>query len=282
MDLSEIKGILVDHPQTIVLWGADHRKTGEFVGETLTKLSAPARVFALTEDPVHSYSYLLKHACFGHHIYRKFTKATPIIYSRVVGASVTPFPFGLERYVGVDSKVQKITLKKSSQKNAAVDAIQNVFSKCKVPSRLAALGAKAADELIMNAIFDAPTDGKGQQTRLKTPRDSDFVLFDKEEVDVEFSFCPEYFALGVSDQFGSIKKKILLDFITQDFSKKAYLVRKENPGAGLGLHGIIGGGLSAIFICKPGIRTQVILFFENVENFRDFKNSFQFLSILAE
>lgn len=282
VELNEIRDLLTDHPQTAVFWAADDRERGELLAPMLQKVTTPNRIFAVTQEAVGSYSYLKKYPIFGHHIFRRYNLVAPKLYSRIVGAGVTPFPFGVERYVDAGIGVQKITLVQSTHKGPAVDAIQNVLTGRNVPSRLAAMVAKAVDELVMNAIFDAPMDNKGVRTRVQTAREAEFPLVDREQVDIEFAFADEYSAVSVSDNFGSLNKEVLLKFITQDFSDSVYHLRKDNPGAGLGLHGIIGSGLSMVFICKPKIRTQAIIFFENVSNVRDFRSSFQFLTMLTD
>lgn len=282
-DAHEVRTFLVDNPKAVVFLGADDRKVAEGAGQVMLKLGYPRlRIFAITDEPLKAYPHLFEFPAFGHHLYRRFDGHSVGLYARLAAAAVTPHPFGLQRYFPDGATHQKIVLRKASQKHAAVEAIQNLLSKLKLPSRVASSVAKAVDELIMNALFDAPVAADGTRTRRALPRDSDFELTPKDEVVVELAWFDGYLAVSVSDPFGSLKKDTLLGFLKKDYQEEAYVARRGDPGAGLGLNDTIQSGLSLLFVTKPGVRTEVTVFCPNVRSFKAFRDAFAFLSLIVE
>jgi hypothetical protein len=278
----EIKSYLVDHPQTIVLWDGDDRVGAEVISQALIGTVAPIRVFVVTENPLNTYPYLFKFPSFAHHLLRRYDDPTPTIFQKLANAALSPHPFGIANYFPAGSASQKITIKRSGQKPAAVEAIQNYFTKQNLGSRLAALVARSTDELIMNAIFDAPINQAGENYRRATPREADFDLNEKETVELTVVSNEKYTGVSVSDSFGSLKKDIVMSFLRKDYQDEAYIIRRGDPGAGLGLNGTIQAGLSMLFVCKPKVRTEVMLFFPNTQSYKDFREGFRFVSIMSE
>src|ERR1041385_3825012 len=159
---AEVRHILTDNPQTVVFWNAEmDPSTNAGIAESLAKMVPPSKVFTITSESLNTYPELIQSQAFGHHLLRRYEDPAPLIFSRLVGAALTPFPFGLLRYFPDDTRSTPITLKRSSHKTAVVDALQNVLTKQQAPPRIAALVAQSADELVMNAVFDAPVDAKG-------------------------------------------------------------------------------------------------------------------------
>jgi hypothetical protein len=203
------------------------------------------------------------------------------LFSKIVLASSIPYPFGLERYLPAGTAVQRVTLKRSSQKAAAIAAVQNVLERQRVTPRLAAMASQAVDELLMNAIFDAAVGQDGKPNKRNIPRDADFPLSAHEEVVLSLADAREYLAVQVADSYGSLDKNTVLRFLRQDFQATPYVPRTADKGAGLGLHGIIQSGLSLLFVVRPGVRTEVSLFFKKAETFKEFRESFRFVSLMS-
>lgn len=267
--------------QVMVIWDCDQRESVLPVGEVLMQFVNPLRVFAVTDGPLNSYKDLFRVPAFCHHLVRRYDSPGPIMFSKLVLASSIPYPFGIERYVPAGTKVQRLTLTRSGQKLAAITAVENVLQKQKVTSRLATMVAQAVDELIMNAVFDAPLGADGIPNKRNIARDADFPLAPQEEIVISLADAREYFAVQVADPFGSLDKHTVLRFLRQDYQDTPYVPRTTDKGAGLGLHGIIQSGLSLLFVSRPGIRTEVTLFFKKAENFREFRESLRFVSIMS-
>jgi hypothetical protein len=252
------------------------------IAQILIKNIDPRRVIVTTDDALNKHEHLFKIRAFNHHITRRRSEnAYHTVYARLTKALLAPTAFGIDKYVPPGVTAQTITIKRSGHKSKAVDAIQNFFIKQNVVARLSSLVAQAADELIMNAIFDAPCIDWNYYRRT-TPRDEDFELKAREHVQVSIAGTDEYVVLCVADQFGSLTKQALLNFLSKDYQEEAYTVRKQDPGAGLGLNGVIRAGFSLLFLAKEGVRTDVMLFFPKSGSFKDFREGFRFLGVVAD
>lgn len=277
-DPKAINRLLLKHPKWIVYWDLDDPLNIDVVNTVVTRFVPPTNIFAVGGQELNQIQGLKTTSeLFNHYMSRRYSDPAAEIYPKVVRATTDSRPFGVDRFFSKASKSQKITLKRSGHKAAAVEAVQNYVIKNGLNTRLAALVAKATDELIMNAIFDAPG---AFFSNSKTDRSEDFPLKDREQVEIEIASCNEYYGISVADNFGTLKKEVAIKFLMQDFTTKAYTPTAFG-GAGLGLHGVVASGLSVIFVSKPGVKTEVMLFFPRGKNYKEFRSGFKFLSIFA-
>jgi hypothetical protein len=277
-----IQEFLLEHPQAVVIWDTESYREMAPMAKILYGRIVPHRVFAVTDGPINQYPHLFDFPIFGHHLQRRFMVPAPELYTRLVVAALTPAPFGIGRYFPKGTPTQKINLRRSSHKNAAVEALNSFLTKRGVTSRLAQLAAQATDELIMNAVFDAPIDAEGRQFRRELDRNSDFELRPEPGVDIEIACTNDYSGISVADTYGSFKRTLLMNLLKKDYQERAYVVKGEERGAGLGVHGLIQSGLSILFVCKAGFRTEVMVFFPNSKTYKEFKAGPRFLSLLME
>lgn len=289
-DKDSVKAELAKHPDAVVFWDTDHAHAGtaghpsslRAVSENFGYFAPPPRVFAISDLSINQNPNLLRHPVFGHHVFRRYDEPAPTVVGKLVQAVLEDHSFGIARYFPPNSQNAKVVLKHSNQKSTAVQAVQNYLVKLGIKGRISALVAKAADELIMNALFDAPTLADGTPKRRDTPRDSTFALDERDQITLEVMSTQGYAGISVTDQFGSLRKDLVLQFLRQDYKQKQYHMRKMDHGAGLGLHGITQSGISLLLHSEPGAKTEVILFFPITDNYRKFREGFRFLTILSD
>jgi len=89
--------------------------------------------------------------------------------------------------------------------------------------RIASKIAGAADELLMNAIFDAPTDAEGKSIFGDDAHSKDIPLDGKHSVEMQVGFDGKYAAVLVSDHFGSLDPPRLLEKLAQNYSEEEYV-----------------------------------------------------------
>jgi hypothetical protein len=267
--------------QTLVLWNAEDPERTRVLAPVIARCLDPTRVFAVTPKALHEHPHLFDHPVFGHHLYRRYDAPAESLYSKLFGAVLTDKPFGVLRFFPGNSARGKIVMTRSRHKRPVVQAVENHLAKQGILSRLSKLVAQAVDELVMNALFDAPVRSDGTPTRRDTDRAADFPLESREFVELEFCSSPDYLGVCVSDQFGSLKKDKLMRFLRKDYRTEEYKVQDRDPGAGLGLNGLIQTGLSILFISQPKFRTEVMVFFPRVKTFKEFRESFRFLSVIS-
>lgn len=230
--------------------------------------------------PLEKVDYLIQSPIFGHFIYRNYgdAKFSGDHYGRIVKASLGERAFGLKQLLKPTAKVQVVKISHSSQKREAVEAVKNYMIAAKFQSRMATVVANAVDELIMNAIFDAPVDDLGKQKYVATSRATPLVLDGQSLVEMHVGYDGLYVAITAVDQFGSLDKARLLDHISKIYTEEEYKVRSSSAGAGIGLATVFRTGGSFFFVSENRVRTEVTVFFRRTETFRDFKEQFRFIS----
>lgn len=235
----------------------------------------------LSSEPLEKVDYLIQSPIFGHYILRNFGSdvgLSAVHYGHVVKATLSERSFGLASLLKPTAKVQVIKLASSKQKQEAVEAVKNYLVAAKFQSRMATVVANAVDELLMNAIFDAPVDELGKQAYATLSRSTQLQLTDKAAVELHVGYDGLYVGLTAVDLFGSLDKNKLLAHISKIYKQEEYKVRSAVAGAGIGLATVFRTGGSFFFVSENRVRTEVTVFFRRTDSFREFKDQFRFIS----
>ena len=204
------------------------------------------------------------------------------IYGRFVLASEQMKTHQLNQFLNTktlgEKLIQKVELMNTDQKQEAVEAVRQYLISAKLPSRVANIIANSVDELLMNALFDAPTDDFGRHLYNTTHRSMTRQLSDREKVVMQVGFDGLHFGISVTDQFGSIDRNRLLNHISANYRDKNYSVQSGQAGAGLGVATIFNSGGTLIYHCEPGRKTEVTLLYRAYAAYREFKEQFKFFS----
>jgi hypothetical protein len=176
------------------------------------------------------------------------------------------------------AKFEEVKLKSDKDRKGLVSAIKRVSLIAGFSTRVAARVALAADEILMNAIFDAPENGSS--TSSEAGEGAAFPKSGRGAVTFQIGYDGSQLGILVSDRYGSLDKQKLLSHISLPFPLQGFTVSQERAGAGLGLATTRRTGCSMFFICNAGIKTEVLLFFRQTKDFRRFQKQFRFLSTL--
>ena len=170
--------------QPVVFWDVDHAKANfpgadngvDAIGKALAQVIASERVVAVSSTPLNSMPYLAQATCYNHHMSRRYDDLSRQLYARLAFTCVDPDPFGISRYFADDVTVQKIVLKKASERHKAVEALNRIFLKRGGNPRMAGMVSTTCDEMLKNGIFSAPVDAQGRKLRGAASRTEDFEL----------------------------------------------------------------------------------------------------------
>ncbi len=244
-----------------------------------TKMAAN-RLYFISSGDIYEVPYLIASPIFGSYIRRNYEQTPGVgkYYGRLVRASLRERAFGIQNFVEPGTRVQSISLSHSLQKQEAVEVVRNFLIALKFQTRMATVIANAVDELLMNAIYDAPVDSMGRQLYSVTSRNAGIELAGQAAVELHVAYDGEYVVLTAVDLFGSLDKTALLNAISKIYIAAEYKVRTSVAGAGLGLATVFHSGGSFHFSSEKGSRTEVTVFFRRTDNFREFKNQFRFIS----
>ena len=251
----------------------------ESVGLFSDKINANS-IYFISSENLEKVQYLVQSPLFGHFIIRNYgdPKEAGAHYGRLVKATFGERAFGLKQLLKDGAKVQAIKLQITTQKQDAVEAIKNYLLAAKFQSRMATVIANAVDELLMNAMFDAPTDDLGRPLFNSTARTASIKLEGKHAVEMHVGYDGKYVAVSAVDMFGSLDKAKLLSHISKIYTEEEYKVKTSVAGAGIGLATVFRSGGSFFFVSEARVRTEVTVFFRRTDSFREFKDQFKFLS----
>lgn len=234
----------------------------------------------LSVDELGKVQFLAQSPLFGHFVQRSFAnpKEAGQHYARFVKATLSERAFGLAPLLAPGTKIQVVKFASTSQKLNAVEAIKSYLLAAKFQSRMATVIANGVDEILMNAMFDAPVDDLGRQVHSSTPRSTILPLSEKSAVEMHVGFDGKYVGVTAIDLYGSLDKAKLLSHISKIYVKEEYKIRTSTAGAGIGLATVFRSGGSFFFVSEAQARTEVHVFFKKTDNFREFKDQFRFIS----
>jgi hypothetical protein len=164
--------------------------------------------------------------------------------------------FGLEKYLAWGIEIRERTLTDPEQRRELVEEIQNDVQRASLGPRAGA-AALIADELISNAVYNAPVDAAGahvQRDDGAEPRGKT----DRDVVTLRYACDARYLAIEVEDRYGSIDRNTILRSLTKAASRTQNKVSRGTRGAGIGLASVYGSCNHLVFNLDPGRRTQVI------------------------
>jgi len=164
--------------------------------------------------------------------------------------------FGLEKYLAWGVTANEIEVSSYEEKCAALDRLGSAAESVGVRRRMMNRIQGVADELLMNALYDAPAAAGAEPGAAAEPG----AL-------LRYSCDGRHFALSVLDRFGALDKRALLDAVLR---ARADLGRpRAQGGAGLGLYFVLSSVTRFIVNVQPGRRTEVVCLFDLRERGRD-------------
>ena len=117
------------------------------------------------------------------------------------------------------------------------------------------------EELLMNALYDAPVDADGKQVFAEVdPHDRTDKLSPR-PVSIRYAATEDMFAVAVRDRFGRLAKNTILSYIDKCIHSPNQIDRKTY-GAGLGLYLVANAAASYVVNVAYGIATEVVCTFD--------------------
>jgi CheY-like chemotaxis protein len=160
--------------------------------------------------------------------------------------------FGAEKYLLWGTQLHEHTLTVSSQRAQLVAQLADAVRARGQSARVASMAQLVADELLSNAVHNAPVDRAGAHFRRDLARDTEIVLDDRHAIRLRWGCDARYLAIEVTDYFGSLDR----DTILRSLAKSD--VRESGGGAGMGLALSYRSCDHLVFNLSPGQRSEVI------------------------
>jgi len=239
------------------------------------------RVFAISSHPLRDIILPGNFHLFSKYLLRNFSLEATKVYSYIIHNILLSNPFETHAAGIDDLQIQKSRITNSARKKATLEALSIILEKKTIPKRIASSIIRATDELILNAVFDAPVDQGRKHYKHGLERGEEFDLSRKEEVEIELISTQNFLQVSVTDYFGSMDKEDFIPLLAKNFSKQEVAADAESSRAdrGLGLYQILNSGLSLQVVIEEGKRTRMSLVVPWVGNVRELRDSFRFFCL---
>lgn len=172
--------------------------------------------------------------------------------------------FGIEKYIPSGTAVQYLRIHDFEGRSQAVDTVVAYAEAEKFRRQTRQAIAQVCEELLMNALYDAPVDEQGRQvfadvdpherTRLGSPR----------PVSLRYAATEHQFAVAVRDRFGRLAKSTILAYIHKCLQADDQIDRKTY-GAGLGLYMVANATAAYVVNVAHDVATEVICTFDRAQ-----------------
>jgi serine/threonine protein kinase len=183
---------------------------------------------------------------------------------------VTTFPADLEvlcialawlwqqegSWLQLSRTTEAIQISSSAQKADCIDTLLEDARTARVRRPVLRALKDLADEMIMNAIFNAPVDERGRQTHADLDRAADITLNPGQSAIVRWAFGPRHITVAVRDPFGSLTPDHILAHITG--SPPSPRSGVPAPGAGMGLRIMSRSAQHLLFTISSGSWCEVM------------------------
>lgn len=160
--------------------------------------------------------------------------------------------FGAEKYLLWGTDLHETELVRGSQRAELAGELAERVRARGQSARVASMAMLVTDELISNAVHNAPIDEHGVHYRRELPRDRELLLDSRHRVRLRWGCDARYLAIEVTDRFGSLEQGTILNALARSD------VRQAGSGAGMGLSLTYRSCDQLVFNLSPGRRTEVI------------------------
>lgn len=160
--------------------------------------------------------------------------------------------FGAEKYMLWGTKLHETTLTRASQRSHIVAELAESVRGCGQSARVASMAMLVADEMLSNAVHNAPIDAKGEHYRKDLARDGELELDPRHQVRLRWGCDARYLAIEVNDTFGSLSRDTILASLAKND------IRESGGGAGMGVALTYRSCDHLVFNLAPGKRTEII------------------------
>jgi len=171
--------------------------------------------------------------------------------------------FGLEKYLSWGVKVHELEIDSYEQKRSALLTASEHARQVGARRQVIAKIESVCDELLMNAMYDAPAVSRGEEPQVPSSPEAEAAM-NKERALLRYACDGRYFAVSVEDRYGQLQKSDILDNLSRARASKGKPRSNAGSGrgAGLGLYFIMSSVTRFIANILPGKRTEVIGLFD--------------------
>lgn len=169
--------------------------------------------------------------------------------------------FGVEKVVPWGTRIYSMLVGDYQEKSVCISQISEFASLMGVRRKYRESIEQVLDEMLMNALYDAPVDAEGKQLFADVPTKTRISLRMEQKAVVQYACDGETFTVSVRDSFGTLQRDTVLRYLHKCLHSEQQIDRKTG-GAGLGLYIMANTTTLFYFNLLPGVATEAICTFD--------------------
>lgn len=168
--------------------------------------------------------------------------------------------FGLQKYFPWGVTTFSMVVKNYEEKGRAIEIMMRYAQMAGVRGPVRDRIQLVADELMMNALYHAPVDARGQEKYRGMTQKQLAQLSEVNPIQVQYGCSGRYFGIAVRDGGGSLHRDRALEYLVR--ARTGAQMENKASGAGLGLISVLHSVSKLVFNLAPGYSTEVIGLFD--------------------
>ncbi|MGH9887233.1 MAG: PEGA domain-containing protein, partial [bacterium] len=169
--------------------------------------------------------------------------------------------FGLEKHIPWGAQIHSFMVGDYQEKSLCISQISEFCENMSVRRKYRESIEQCLDEMLMNALYDAPVDEQGRPIFSEIPTKTRISLRVEQKIVVQYVCDGKHFAIAVRDSFGTLERATVLRYLHKCLHSEQQIDRKVD-GAGLGLYLITNSCSGVFFNVLPGVATEAVCTFD--------------------
>lgn len=252
-----MEGDLIPHRYVFYAWDG----AIETIERLLPRLRPKAHVAALIpKAPLGNLTALLRDPRCNHVIVGEGAEAehgTLVTAQKLLTGDI----FGIEKYLPEGTPVNYFRLRDFHGRATAIDTILTFAEERGIRRQVRSAIGSVCEELLMNALYDAPVDEAGNQIFAEVDPHDRTETTSPRPVSIRYAATDSQFAVAVRDRFGRLAKNTILAYINKCLTSAQQIDRKTY-GAGLGLYLVANAAAGYVVNVAYGMATEVVCMFD--------------------
>jgi hypothetical protein len=169
--------------------------------------------------------------------------------------------FGIEKYLPLGTDVKYARIRDFEGRGKAIQTVLDYAEAQKMRRQIRSAIGSVCEELLMNALYDAPVDADGKPVFAEVDPHDRTTVRSPRPVSIRYAATDDTFAVAVRDRFGRLAKNTILSYIEKCIHSPNQIDRKTY-GAGLGLYLVANAAASYIVNVAYDVATEVVCTFD--------------------
>ncbi len=166
--------------------------------------------------------------------------------------------FGLQKYLLWGIEPYRVRICESAHKPEYIGAVARYASLLGCNARTVEMIETIVDELVTNAIYNAPRTADGEAKYARLSRRESVVLDEHEIGELQFACDGSYIAIAQIDPFGALTQDTVISYLNRCLVKGPNQFSEASGGAGIGLYRVFQSLSKFVVNIDPGRRTEVL------------------------